>query len=82
MEIEDTRSTRWRMIGKNDLMDFILASLGTALDEIYQRLIECNFGTEDPVDRLTLLRRPWVPTHRSGVDASFRRVRYRREKQK
>ena len=34
-------------------MDFISASLGTALDEIYQRLIDCNFGTEDPVDRFT-----------------------------
>ena len=35
------------MSDTKDLMDFISASLGTALDEIYQRLIDCNFGTED-----------------------------------
>ena len=29
-------------------MDFISGSLGTALDEIYQRLGDCNFGLEDP----------------------------------
>ena len=32
----------------NDLMDFISGSLGTASDEIYQRLVDCNFGLEDP----------------------------------
>ena len=30
-----------------DLTDFISASLGTTLDEIYQRLIDCNFGKEE-----------------------------------
>ena len=29
-------------------MDFISASLGTTLDEIYQRLVDCNFALEDP----------------------------------
>ena len=29
-------------------MEFISASPGTALDEIYQRLIDCNFGMKDP----------------------------------
>ena len=29
-------------------MDFISGSLGTALDEIYQRLVDCSFGLEDP----------------------------------
>ena len=29
-------------------MDFISASLGLTLDEVYQRLIDCNFGLEDP----------------------------------
>ena len=37
------------MIGKtNYLMDFISASLGTTLDEIYQRLVDFSFGLEDP----------------------------------
>ena len=36
------------MSNTNDLMDFISGSLGTALDEIYQRLVDCNFGLEDP----------------------------------
>ena len=31
------------------LTDFISARLGTTLDEIYQRLIDCNFGMEDSV---------------------------------
>ena len=37
------------MIGKtNYLMDFISEGLGTTLDEIYQRLMDCNFGLKDP----------------------------------
>ena len=32
----------------NDLMDSISASLGTTLDQIYQRLVDCNFTLEDP----------------------------------
>ena len=36
------------MSDTNDLMDFISASLGTIVDEVYQRLIDCNFGQEDP----------------------------------
>ena len=29
-------------------MDFISTILGTTLDEIYQRLVDCNFALEDP----------------------------------
>ena len=36
------------MIDTNDLMDFISASLGTVLDEVCQRLIDCNFGLKEP----------------------------------
>ena len=32
----------------NELMEFLSASLGATLDEIYQRLIDCNFTREDP----------------------------------
>ena len=32
----------------NDLMEFFSASLGATLDEIYQRLIDCEFTQEDP----------------------------------
>ena len=32
----------------NVLMEFLLASLGATLDEIYQRLIDCDFTREDP----------------------------------
>ena len=37
-----------RMSDTNNLMDFISASLGTTLGEIYQRLMDCNFALEDP----------------------------------
>ena len=36
------------MSDTNEIMDFISASLRTALDEIYQRLIDCTFGMENP----------------------------------
>ena len=32
----------------NDLMEFLSTSLGATLDEIYQRLIDCDFTQEDP----------------------------------
>ena len=32
----------------NELMEFLSASLGATLDEIYQRLIDCDFAREDP----------------------------------
>ena len=48
MKKEETRLTRRSMSDTKDLMDFISASLGTTLDEIYQRLIDCNFGLEEP----------------------------------
>ena len=32
----------------NELMEFLSASLGATLDEIYQRLIGCDFTREDP----------------------------------
>ena len=36
------------MSDTDDLMDFILASLGTVLDEVCQRLIDFNFGLKEP----------------------------------
>ena len=36
------------MSDTNDLMDFISASLGMTLNEIYLRLVDCNFALEDP----------------------------------
>ena len=36
------------MSDTNDLMDFISGSPGMVLNEIYQRLLDCNFGLEDP----------------------------------
>ena len=33
----------------NDLMEFLSASLGANLYEIYKRLIDCDFAREDPV---------------------------------
>ena len=32
----------------NELMEFLSASLGRTLDEIYQRLIDCDFTREEP----------------------------------
>ena len=32
----------------NELMEFLSASLGATLDEIYERLIDCDFTREDP----------------------------------
>ena len=43
-----TGHTRRKMSDTNELMDFISASLGTTLDEIYQQLIDCKFAQEDP----------------------------------
>ena len=37
-----------KMGDTNDLMEFLSASLGATLDEIYQRLIDCDFGKKDP----------------------------------
>ena len=36
-------STRKEMGDTNELMEFLSASLGATLDEIYQRLIDCDF---------------------------------------
>ena len=41
-------STRLEMSDTNELMEFLSASLGATLDEIYQRLIDCDFTREDP----------------------------------
>ena len=41
-------STRQEMGDTNELMEFLSASLGVTLDEIYQRLIDCDFTREDP----------------------------------
>ena len=45
---EDTRPTRGSMSDTNDLINSISASLGTTLDEMYQRLTGCYFGLEEP----------------------------------
>ena len=48
---ESTRqqeSTRKEIGDTNELMEFLSASLGATLDEIYQRLIDCDFTREDP----------------------------------
>ena len=36
------------MCDTNELIEFLSASLGATLDEIYQRLIDCDFTREDP----------------------------------
>ena len=36
------------MVDTNELMEFLSASLGATLYEIYQRLIDCDFTREDP----------------------------------
>ena len=43
------RRINYRKVGDtNDLMEYLSASLGATLDEIYQRLIDCDFAQEDP----------------------------------
>ena len=42
------RTTREENMSDTDnLMNLISLNLGFALDEIYQRLLDCNFGFED-----------------------------------
>ena len=48
IEIEETNRHNKKMSYLNDFMDFNSGSLRTALDEINQRLVDCNFGLEDP----------------------------------
>ena len=54
IEFDKSEGTRRRKINcrkmrdSNDLMEFLSASLGATLDEIYQRLIDCDFAQEDP----------------------------------
>ena len=47
-ELHDTRINTIEMGDTNELMEFLSASLGATLDEIYQRLIDCDFTREDP----------------------------------
>ena len=47
-EFHDTRINTIEMGDTNELMEFLSASLGATLDEIYQRLIDCDFTQEDP----------------------------------
>ena len=47
-ELEDTKINSIEMGDTNELMEFLSASLGATLDEIYQRLINCDFTREDP----------------------------------
>ena len=61
----------------NELMEFLSASLGATLDEIYQRLIDCDFTREDPglamfvVALLNALGRSRELPYRSGVDVGL-----------
>ena len=47
-ELHDTRINTIEMGDTIELMEFPSASLGATLDEIYQRLIDCDFTREDP----------------------------------
>ena len=47
-ELHDRRLNTTEMDDTNELMEFLSASLGATLDEIYQRLIDCDFTQEDP----------------------------------
>ena len=47
-ELHDTRIDTIEMGDTNELMEFLSASLGATLDEIYQQLIDCDFTREDP----------------------------------
>ena len=47
-ELHDTRINTIEMGDTNELLDFLSASQGATLDEIYQRLIDCDFTREDP----------------------------------
>ena len=70
------------MSDTNDLMDFISASLGTALEKIYQNLLNCNFGLDDPelaMFTVTLLNAMVREAHRSSFDVRRNRLmRWRR----
>ena len=59
----------------NELMEFLSASLGATLDEIYQRLIDCDFTREDVCGRASQCVRTRgsreLP-YRSGVDVGLR----------
>ena len=66
------------MSDTTDLEDFILERLGTTLDEVYQRLIVCNFGMEEPelamftVALLDVIEEKAVgPPHINNVNAGF-----------
>ena len=54
IEFNKSKGTRRRKINyrktgdTNVSMEFLSASLGATLDEIYQRLIDCDFAQEDP----------------------------------
>ena len=48
-ELHDTIINTIEMGDTNELREFLSASLGAILDEIYQRLIDCDFTREDPV---------------------------------
>ena len=64
----------------NEYMEFLSVSLGATIDEIYQRLIDCEFTREDPVlamfvvALLNALGREGQGNcpHGSGVDAGIR----------
>ena len=62
IEFNKSKGTRRRKINyrktgdTNVSMEFLSASLGATLDEIYQRLIDCDFAQEDPGLAMIVIR--------------------------
>ena len=48
IDFEEQDTHNRTMVDTNDLMEFVSASLGATLDEIYLRLIDCDFAQEKP----------------------------------
>ena len=66
-------------------MESISACSKSALDEIYQRLVDCNFRVEDQelvMFTIALLKVMGREGRGSGVNVSFQRVPYRQKRQK
>ena len=75
LALKSKRRNREKMSDTNDSMDFIL-------DEVYQRLIDCKFGLDEPELAMGWEEKAVGTTPRNSVNAGFRRVRYRRAEQK
>ena len=64
-------STRKEMGDTNELMEFLSASLGATLDEIYQRLIDCDFTREDPGLAMFVGRTPQCTGKRGSRESPY-----------